>query len=175
MKECNKKSPKASDPNYICNPKTGRWVKKDGLLGKKIRSNKKSAKKSAKQKSPKVSVKKSAPKHSINHSKRILEEIGFKPSMSELKFFIDGDGKFMANKKVNTINYSIILFGVHKPESEVKKAVRRVLLRVHPDKYNGEYEYEASELVRFFNSHRMSFGNLPRRPIRRMYFRSNRK
>jgi hypothetical protein len=29
-------SDKANDPNYIKNPATGRWVKKDGPVGKKI-------------------------------------------------------------------------------------------------------------------------------------------
>lgn len=63
MKECNKKSPKASDPNYICNPETGLWVKKDGKIGKKILDNKKSPEKIYKQKSLK---KYSGAKHKIH-------------------------------------------------------------------------------------------------------------
>src|SRR5437016_4738955 len=36
MKPCNSKDSKANDPQYICNPSTGRWVKRDGEIGKKI-------------------------------------------------------------------------------------------------------------------------------------------
>ena len=35
-KSCNKSSPKASDPEYICNPKTGRWIKASGATAKKL-------------------------------------------------------------------------------------------------------------------------------------------
>jgi GNAT superfamily N-acetyltransferase len=34
-KPCNKSSPKASNPDYICNPKTGRWIKATGSTAKK--------------------------------------------------------------------------------------------------------------------------------------------
>lgn len=34
---CNSKSPKAKDKNYICNPKTGRWVLKSGSIGKDVK------------------------------------------------------------------------------------------------------------------------------------------
>ena len=33
-RNCSKKSKNANDRNYICNPKTGRWVRKDGPTGK---------------------------------------------------------------------------------------------------------------------------------------------
>ena len=36
MSGCNQKNSKAIDPNYICNPKTGRWVKITGTIGKSI-------------------------------------------------------------------------------------------------------------------------------------------
>mgnify|MGYP001398155686 CR=1 FL=1 len=32
---CNKSSPKASNPDYICNPKTGRWIKATGATARK--------------------------------------------------------------------------------------------------------------------------------------------
>ena len=35
-KPCNQKSPKASDPEYVCNPETGRWVKRNGTVAKKL-------------------------------------------------------------------------------------------------------------------------------------------
>lgn len=35
---CNSKSPKAKDKNYICNPKTGRWVLKYGSVGKDVKT-----------------------------------------------------------------------------------------------------------------------------------------
>lgn len=37
-KNCPQKGKNAKNPNYICNPKTGKWVKKDGPTGKKILS-----------------------------------------------------------------------------------------------------------------------------------------
>lgn len=36
MKKCNLNNPKANNVNYICNEKTGVWVKKDGKIGKEI-------------------------------------------------------------------------------------------------------------------------------------------
>jgi hypothetical protein len=36
MKQCNSSHKNAQDDNYICNPVTGNWVKKDGAIGKKI-------------------------------------------------------------------------------------------------------------------------------------------
>ena len=47
MKRCQEHSPKAKDPNYICNPKTGRWVKKLGDTGRKVMMGVKSASKPA--------------------------------------------------------------------------------------------------------------------------------
>ena len=38
MNNCNPKHNKANDPDYICNPKTGRWVKKTGDIGKALLS-----------------------------------------------------------------------------------------------------------------------------------------
>jgi hypothetical protein len=35
-KQCNQSHPNASDPDYICNPQTGRWVTKTGTVGKSI-------------------------------------------------------------------------------------------------------------------------------------------
>ncbi len=35
-KKCNLKLPEANDPKYICNPKTGRWIKKDGATAKNL-------------------------------------------------------------------------------------------------------------------------------------------
>ena len=35
-KTCNKSSPKASNPDYVCNPKTGRWIKASGVTAKKL-------------------------------------------------------------------------------------------------------------------------------------------
>jgi hypothetical protein len=35
--ECNKKNEKSKDPKYVCNPETGRWVKRDGKIGKQMR------------------------------------------------------------------------------------------------------------------------------------------
>ena len=35
-KECNKKNQKANDPNYVCNPLTGQWIKKDGPTARKL-------------------------------------------------------------------------------------------------------------------------------------------
>lgn len=35
MKPCNQKNPKASDPGYECNPKTGRWIKNKTTQKKK--------------------------------------------------------------------------------------------------------------------------------------------
>ena len=35
-KPCNQSSPKASDPEYVCNPETGRWVKRNGAVAKKL-------------------------------------------------------------------------------------------------------------------------------------------
>lgn len=34
--ECNQKSKHATDPLYICNPKTGRWVLRSGKIGKQL-------------------------------------------------------------------------------------------------------------------------------------------
>ena len=39
MIECNPKLKSAKNKNYICNPKTGRWVKKDGKIGKQLLSS----------------------------------------------------------------------------------------------------------------------------------------
>ncbi len=39
-KRCSEKSKYAKDPGYICNPDTGRWVKKDGPTGKRILAQK---------------------------------------------------------------------------------------------------------------------------------------
>ena len=36
MVQCNANSPKANDPEYLCNPKTGRYVKKSGKIGQQI-------------------------------------------------------------------------------------------------------------------------------------------
>lgn len=36
MKKCNENSPRAGDPDYICNPVTGRWVLKRGPKGQEI-------------------------------------------------------------------------------------------------------------------------------------------
>ena len=36
MPKCNKKSPKATNLDYICHQVTGRWVKKSSSIGKKI-------------------------------------------------------------------------------------------------------------------------------------------
>jgi hypothetical protein len=36
VKICNPKSAKAKDSDFICNPATGRWVKKTGVVGKKF-------------------------------------------------------------------------------------------------------------------------------------------
>ena len=33
-KNCNQRNPKAEDPEYVCNPDTGRWVKRSGVAGK---------------------------------------------------------------------------------------------------------------------------------------------
>jgi hypothetical protein len=35
-KKCNSNHKNTQDKNYICNPQTGNWVKKDGVVGKKI-------------------------------------------------------------------------------------------------------------------------------------------
>lgn len=35
-KKCSSKSKYAQNSNYICNPKSGRWVKKNGAIGKKL-------------------------------------------------------------------------------------------------------------------------------------------
>ena len=35
-KQCNPNSKHASDPNYICNEKTGRWVLRTGNTGSKL-------------------------------------------------------------------------------------------------------------------------------------------
>ena len=35
-KQCDSQNPKAQDPNFICNPATGRWVSKTGPTGKKL-------------------------------------------------------------------------------------------------------------------------------------------
>jgi hypothetical protein len=35
-KPCNQSSPKASDPEYVCNPDSGRWVKRSSPTGKKV-------------------------------------------------------------------------------------------------------------------------------------------
>ena len=35
-KICNQSSPKASNPDYVCNPKTGRWIKATGATAKKL-------------------------------------------------------------------------------------------------------------------------------------------
>ena len=37
-KQCNSKSDKASNPDYICNPQSGQWVKKSGAVGKKLQA-----------------------------------------------------------------------------------------------------------------------------------------
>ena len=37
MRECNPENPKADDPEYICNPSSGRWVLKNGAVGTRIR------------------------------------------------------------------------------------------------------------------------------------------
>lgn len=39
-KNCTNKSKYANNPNYICNPKSGRWVKKTGVIGKNLLSSK---------------------------------------------------------------------------------------------------------------------------------------
>ena len=44
-KTCNKKSKYAKNKGYVCNPKTGRWVKKDGVAGKKVMGAKSKARK----------------------------------------------------------------------------------------------------------------------------------
>lgn len=36
MKNCNKTNPKASNSDYICNPLTGRWVKKTSATGRNV-------------------------------------------------------------------------------------------------------------------------------------------
>jgi hypothetical protein len=36
-KQCPSNSPKAQDPNYICNPQSGRWIKKDGARARKLK------------------------------------------------------------------------------------------------------------------------------------------
>ena len=36
-KQCPPNSPKAQDPNYICNPQSGRWIKKDGACARKLK------------------------------------------------------------------------------------------------------------------------------------------
>lgn len=36
-KQCPPNSPKAQDPDYICNPQTGRWIKKDGACARKLK------------------------------------------------------------------------------------------------------------------------------------------
>src|SRR5690348_18497664 len=41
MKPCNINHEKDKDSAYICNPQTGRWVKRDGHIGKKLIENEK--------------------------------------------------------------------------------------------------------------------------------------
>ena len=73
-KQCNQSHPKASDPNYVCNPETGRWVKVDGPKAKQLglaRPASSAAKKPVvKKSSPKAAakkpvVKKSSPKAAV--------------------------------------------------------------------------------------------------------------
>ena len=35
LKDCNPKLPQATDPNYVCNHKTGKWVKRDGAVARR--------------------------------------------------------------------------------------------------------------------------------------------
>ncbi len=35
MPNCPHSSPKASDPNYVCNQKTGKWIKRDGVVARR--------------------------------------------------------------------------------------------------------------------------------------------
>jgi hypothetical protein len=42
-KTCNSKDPKATNPGYICNPISGRWIKADGACAKKLALAKKSS------------------------------------------------------------------------------------------------------------------------------------
>lgn len=83
-KICNQTSPKAKDPDYICNPESGLWVKKDGKKGqeliekygskyfdskrskspKKKSKSKKHSKKSKRSKSPKSKRKSKSKKRS---------------------------------------------------------------------------------------------------------------
>lgn len=47
MKKCNPNNPKAKDPNYVCNPETGRWVLKKNFEKKKgVKRSSKSPKRS---------------------------------------------------------------------------------------------------------------------------------
>lgn len=39
-KPCNNTKPQAQDPDYICNPKTGRWVKRSGKVGQSLAATK---------------------------------------------------------------------------------------------------------------------------------------
>lgn len=71
---CDPNSPKANDPEYICNPATGKWVLRRGSVGKKILASKKGSKRSSpkrsKRKSSRKRVKRSSRKSPPRRSKR---------------------------------------------------------------------------------------------------------
>lgn len=60
-KVCNPKLAKATDPNYICNPLTGKWVLKTGAIGKKIVSMVQGAQPTPKGPKPKAKFKSIVP------------------------------------------------------------------------------------------------------------------
>lgn len=62
VKPCKADNAHAKDPAYVCNPATGRWVKKSGKVGQALSGAKKPAKKVAAAKKPAKKVaKKPAP------------------------------------------------------------------------------------------------------------------
>lgn len=135
MKECNQKSPKANNPDYICNPETGRWVLRKTFLAKK---SKKGAAKSPKlspgeyaEAKPKDRVKKttSDKRKRVHESGNAhLKEMSKKFENMELKNknMRDNDVMDSIEKGINEININKKDYNYQKNSAKKKLQTKEV-------------------------------------------------
>ena len=116
-KLCSSKSKLASDPKYICNPKTGRWVLKEGKLGREILAIQPPKKVTPKQVTPTKKLPSEIPCWDLNYKKRCK-------NFCRVKNFEKRKGKCVKTRKPK--DYLLYMDGIFVPIIGSKEDLEKI-------------------------------------------------